>query len=93
MALTRNNDTVLTMENGSDKQCIERQKSYPIRGQHRASPRLIDHHRRQTELPAFELHVPQKNNNKYDKNIQNIALQERTLMNKYCKIPIKYFEY
>jgi hypothetical protein len=56
------------MKEGSTRQFEEKQESRPIEGQRGASPGLVDRRRRRARLHAFEVHVPQKNNNKYDEN-------------------------
>jgi hypothetical protein len=70
------------MQDGSVKQYIKWQNELPHQRAASSEPQARDRRRRRAGLHAFGVHVPQKNNNKYDKNIQNIALQERMLINK-----------
>jgi len=85
--------SLFEVRDGRDKQYTGKREELPHQGAASGEPEARDRHRRRAELPAFEVHVPQKNNNKYDKNIQNIRLQEKLLINKIVKMSIKYFVY
>jgi hypothetical protein len=75
------------------KQSIGERNELPHQGAASSEPQARDRRRRRANFSAFEVHVPPKNNDKYDKNVQNIRLQEKLLINKIVKMSVKYFEY